>query len=88
MISWRSAKRRRFYKVERRRWYEQFQIQQIPSWRATAVICEDSADDIQVEFFRVLLRSLNDGVLISWNDVVESTVSVQQKKISADSLLK
>ncbi|KZV14579.1 hypothetical protein F511_42447 [Dorcoceras hygrometricum] len=88
LISWRSAKRRRFNKVERRRWYGQLQIQQIPSLRATAVIREDSADDIQVEFYRVLLRSVNDSVLISWNDVVECTVSVQQKKISADSLLK
>ncbi|KZV52491.1 dystroglycan-like [Dorcoceras hygrometricum] len=31
---------------------------------------------------------LNDGVLISWNDVVECTVSFQQKKCSADTLLK
>ncbi|KZV16395.1 hypothetical protein F511_31903 [Dorcoceras hygrometricum] len=78
MISWRSAKRRRIDKLERRRWYEQCQIQQIPSWRATAD--EDSADGIRVQFYRVLLRSANDSVLISWDDVVECTVSVQQQR--------
>ncbi|KZV20514.1 hypothetical protein F511_31276 [Dorcoceras hygrometricum] len=36
----------------------------------------------------VVTRSVNDSVLISWNDVVECTVSVQQMKISADTLLK
>ncbi|KZV18451.1 hypothetical protein F511_28665 [Dorcoceras hygrometricum] len=53
-----------------------------------SVIREDSADGIRFEFYRVLLRSVNDSVLISWNDVVEGTVSFQQMKISADSLLK
>ncbi|KZV39427.1 hypothetical protein F511_24131 [Dorcoceras hygrometricum] len=52
------------------------------------VIREDSADGIRFEFYRVLLRSVNDSVLISWNDVVGCTVSFQQMKISADSLLK
>ncbi|KZV40375.1 hypothetical protein F511_01697 [Dorcoceras hygrometricum] len=52
------------------------------------VIREDSADGIRFEFYRVLLRMLNDSVLISWNDVVGCTVSFQQMKISADSLLK
>ncbi|KZV16895.1 hypothetical protein F511_33674 [Dorcoceras hygrometricum] len=35
------------------------------------VIRKDSADGIRVEFYRVLLRSVNDSVLISWYDVVE-----------------
>ncbi|KZV44907.1 hypothetical protein F511_33106 [Dorcoceras hygrometricum] len=32
---------------------------------------KDSADGIRVEFYRVLLRSVYDSVLISWYDVVE-----------------
>ncbi|KZV53637.1 hypothetical protein F511_16465 [Dorcoceras hygrometricum] len=40
------------------------------------------------EFYRVLLRRVNDSVLIKRHDVVECTVSFQQMKISADSLLK
>ncbi|KZV28981.1 hypothetical protein F511_07541 [Dorcoceras hygrometricum] len=47
---------------------------------------EQSADvvvltsEYRFEFQRVLLRSVNDSVLISWNDVVECTVSYQQMK--------
>ncbi|KZV52439.1 hypothetical protein F511_21621 [Dorcoceras hygrometricum] len=39
-------------------------------------------------FSVLLLRIGNDSVLISWNDVVEYTVSFQQMKCSADTLLK
>ncbi|KZV39026.1 hypothetical protein F511_07973 [Dorcoceras hygrometricum] len=47
---------------------------------------EQSADVVvsisryRFEFQRVLLRSVNDSVLISWNDVVECTVSYQHMK--------
>ncbi|KZV40782.1 hypothetical protein F511_20985 [Dorcoceras hygrometricum] len=74
--------------MERRRWYAQLQFSRYLLEELQQLFVKNQQMVFDFEFYRVLLRSVNDSVLISWNDVVECTVSFQQMKISADSLLK